>query len=266
MSARQYELVYIIAPDATEQEVTDLHTQVEGIVTRLNGTLEKSEPWGRRKLAYEIGPHKEGIYVLEQFTGGPDVVKELDRRLKVLDRVIRHLVVRDRRGVGDRRTPQERRGRPRARGAVRRAGCRRFPSRAPSPSPRRRPRPTRQPAGGGVVMAENTNSMGPGSGGGSVDRGGGGVARRARRRRPWRGGRQGRRVAACSAGVACASSASRRSTCISYKDVKLLSGFIPERGKIQPRRLSGTCAAHQRKLQTAISRARQLALIPYITD
>ena len=94
MSARQYELVYIIAPDATEQEVNDLHAQVEGIITRLNGTLEKSEPWGRRKLAYEIGPHKEGIYVLEQFSGGPEVVKELDRRLKVVDRVIRHLVVR----------------------------------------------------------------------------------------------------------------------------------------------------------------------------
>jgi small subunit ribosomal protein S18 len=42
--------------------------------------------------------------------------------------------------------------------------------------------------------------------------------------------------------------------------------FIPERGKIQPRRISGTCAAHQRKLQTAIARARQLALIPYVTD
>ena len=94
MSARQYELVYIIAPDASEQEVTDLHTQVEGIVTRLNGTLEKTEQWGRRKLAYEIGPHKDGIYVLEQFSGGSDVVRELDRRLKVLDRVIRHLVVR----------------------------------------------------------------------------------------------------------------------------------------------------------------------------
>lgn len=53
---------------------------------------------------------------------------------------------------------------------------------------------------------------------------------------------------------------------ISYKDVKLLSSFIPERGKIQPRRLSGTCATHQRKLQKAISRARQLALVPYVTD
>src|SRR5690242_17876262 len=53
---------------------------------------------------------------------------------------------------------------------------------------------------------------------------------------------------------------------INYKDVRLLSPFIPERGKIQPRRISGTCAKHQRALQTAISRARQLALIPYVTD
>src|SRR3954452_4884415 len=53
---------------------------------------------------------------------------------------------------------------------------------------------------------------------------------------------------------------------INYKDVRLLSPFIPERGTIQPRPISGTCARHQRALQTAISRARQLALIPYVTD
>ena len=53
---------------------------------------------------------------------------------------------------------------------------------------------------------------------------------------------------------------------INYKDVRLLAPFIPERGKIQPRRISGTCAKHQRALQTAISRARQLALIPYVTE
>ncbi|MEC8951581.1 MAG: 30S ribosomal protein S18 [Acidobacteriota bacterium] len=53
---------------------------------------------------------------------------------------------------------------------------------------------------------------------------------------------------------------------IDYKDARMLLPFIPERGKIQPRRLSGTCATHQRKLQTAIKRARQLALVPYVTD
>ena len=53
---------------------------------------------------------------------------------------------------------------------------------------------------------------------------------------------------------------------INYKDVKLLGPFVPERGKILPRRISGTCATHQRKLQVAIKRARQLALIPYVTE
>jgi len=53
---------------------------------------------------------------------------------------------------------------------------------------------------------------------------------------------------------------------INYKDAKLIGPFVPERGKILPRRISGTCATHQRKLQVAIKRARQLALIPYVAE
>ena len=53
---------------------------------------------------------------------------------------------------------------------------------------------------------------------------------------------------------------------IEYVDIKLLQSFIPERGQILPRRISGTCALHQRKLQTAIKRARSIALLPYATD
>ncbi len=53
---------------------------------------------------------------------------------------------------------------------------------------------------------------------------------------------------------------------INYKDVKLLSSFVPERGKVLPRRISGTCAKHQRGLRVAIVRARQLALLPYAAD
>jgi small subunit ribosomal protein S6 len=91
---RKYELVYVVSPDATEEQVTDLHTQVEGIVQRMGGQLEKTENWGRRKLAYEIGRHKEGTYVLEHIFGSGELLKEIDRRLKVFDTVIRHLVVR----------------------------------------------------------------------------------------------------------------------------------------------------------------------------
>jgi small subunit ribosomal protein S6 len=91
---RKYELVYVVSPDATEEQVGDLHTQVEGIVQRMGGQLEKTENWGRRKLAYEIGRHKEGTYVLEHIFGTGELLKEIDRRLKVFDIVIRHLVVR----------------------------------------------------------------------------------------------------------------------------------------------------------------------------
>ena len=91
---RQYELVYIVSPDASEQAVADLHTQVEQIVQRFNGTLDKTENWGRRKLAYEIGHAREGTYVVETITGSGELMKEIDRRLRVIDQVIRHLIVR----------------------------------------------------------------------------------------------------------------------------------------------------------------------------
>ena len=91
---RKYELVYIVSPDATEAQIADLHSQVEAIAQRLGGQIEKTDNWGRRKLAYEIGPHKEGTYVLELIEGGGDLMKEIDRRLKVTDLIIRHLVVR----------------------------------------------------------------------------------------------------------------------------------------------------------------------------
>ena len=91
---RKYELVYVVSPDATEEQVTDLHKQVDSIVQRMGGTLEKTDNWGRRKLAYEIGRHKEGTYVLEEILGTGDLMKEIDRRLKVSDLIIRHLVVR----------------------------------------------------------------------------------------------------------------------------------------------------------------------------
>jgi small subunit ribosomal protein S6 len=91
---RRYELVYIVSPDASDEQVAELHAQIEAIIQRMGGQLEKSENWGRRKLAYEIGRHKEGTYVLEVINGAGELMKEIDRRLKVIDTVIRHLVVR----------------------------------------------------------------------------------------------------------------------------------------------------------------------------
>ena len=94
LADRQYELVYILPPDTTEQQVTELHGQIEAVVSRMNGAFDRTENWGRKRLAYEIGPNKEGVYVLDVINGTGELMKELDRRLKVMDQVIRHMVVR----------------------------------------------------------------------------------------------------------------------------------------------------------------------------
>jgi small subunit ribosomal protein S6 len=91
---RKYELVYVISPDVSDDQVTELHGQIDAIVQRMGGQIEKTDNWGRRRLAYEIGRHKEGVYVLEVINATGDLIKELDRRLKVNDEVIRHVVVR----------------------------------------------------------------------------------------------------------------------------------------------------------------------------
>ena len=92
--SRKYELVYVISPDVSDDQVNELHSQIEAIVQRMGGQIEKTDNWGRRKLAYEIGRHKEGTYVLEVINGGGDVMKEIDRRFKVTDLIIRHMIVR----------------------------------------------------------------------------------------------------------------------------------------------------------------------------
>ena len=93
-TTRQYELVYVVSPDVTEEGIGDLRKQIEDIVSRFGGEIKESENWGRRKLAYEIGHHKEGTYLLELINGPGDFVKELNRRLLVTGLVIRHLIVR----------------------------------------------------------------------------------------------------------------------------------------------------------------------------
>ena len=72
-----------------------------------------------------------------------------------------------------------------------------------------------------------------------------------------RGGRRRKKVC-----VDCAD----KNAVIDYKDVNKLQRYVSERGKILPRRITGNCAKHQRKLTTAIKRARHIALMPYITD
>ena len=92
--AREYETLFILNPELADEQINEIVERLKGIVSKMGAELLRDELWGRRKLAYEIGHQKEGTYVLEVITGSGDLMKEIDRRLKVIDYVIRHLIVR----------------------------------------------------------------------------------------------------------------------------------------------------------------------------
>jgi small subunit ribosomal protein S6 len=91
---RKYEVMFIVRPDVEEEEVKKLVTQMEGVVAGAGGKIEKTEMMGRRRLAYRIGRHGEGFFVLFLLEGTGDTVKELERRLGVTDTVMKFLAVR----------------------------------------------------------------------------------------------------------------------------------------------------------------------------
>jgi len=91
---RNYEIIFIVRPDGTEEDVEKLISQMEGVVTGTGGKLEKVEKMGRRRLAYRVAKQREGIYVLFRLQGSGDTVKEFERRLKVIDTVIKYMTVR----------------------------------------------------------------------------------------------------------------------------------------------------------------------------
>src|SRR5437867_7555341 len=91
---RKYEVIFIVRPDTTEEDVGKLVAQMEGVVAGAGGKVEKVEKMGRRRLAYRVGRHQEGLYVFFTLEGSGDTVKEFERRLKVSDAVIKFLAVR----------------------------------------------------------------------------------------------------------------------------------------------------------------------------
>ena len=91
---RIYENLFIVKPDATEEEVDHLVDQMSKSVTSSGGAVDKVDKWGKRRLAYRIDKHREGNYVLMQFSAEPSVVHEFERRLRVQDSVIKFLTVR----------------------------------------------------------------------------------------------------------------------------------------------------------------------------
>jgi small subunit ribosomal protein S6 len=91
---RNYEIMFIVNPNATEEEIDKINSQVEGIVTSGGGKVQKIEKMGKRRLAYDIDKFREGHYVLFAIEANGDIVKECERRLRVMDAVIRYITVR----------------------------------------------------------------------------------------------------------------------------------------------------------------------------
>jgi len=90
----QYETVFIADPTYTDEEVDELIKGYEQVVTTAGGKSLKIEKWGKRRLAYSIRHNEEGIYVLMTHECPASLVKELDRRFRMNDRILRHMAVR----------------------------------------------------------------------------------------------------------------------------------------------------------------------------
>ena len=91
---RIYEELFIVKPDAPDEEVDQYVEQLRSQLTTLGATVDKVDKWGKRRLAYKVDKYREGSYVLFQFTAGPETVKEFERRLRVADIVLKFLTVR----------------------------------------------------------------------------------------------------------------------------------------------------------------------------
>lgn len=91
---RIYEELFIVKPDAPEEEADQFVEQLRTQLTSAGATVDKVDKWGKRRLAYRIDKYREGAYVLLQFTAAPDTVKELERRLRVSDLVLKFITVR----------------------------------------------------------------------------------------------------------------------------------------------------------------------------
>ena len=90
-TSEKYEVLYIIKPDLGEEDTKAVVEKFNTLIEQ-NGTIDATEEWGKRKLAYEINYISEGYYVLVKFTSGPEFPAELERILRNTETVMRSLV------------------------------------------------------------------------------------------------------------------------------------------------------------------------------
>lgn len=92
--ANPYELMYLVQPAADDERLTAISERIQGAISSLGGKVDKVVPPVRRRLAYELGRHREGQYGVIEFTLPTDQTRELDRTIRLTEDVLRYLVVR----------------------------------------------------------------------------------------------------------------------------------------------------------------------------
>ena len=91
---KAYELLFFVAPTINDETRAGVMKRIETTIEGANGTIDKVENWGKRKLAYEINGLNDGDYTLIDFHAEPDDIAELDRILRINDAVVRHMIVK----------------------------------------------------------------------------------------------------------------------------------------------------------------------------
>jgi small subunit ribosomal protein S6 len=94
LANRLYEVMFIVAPESTEDDIAKLNDGIRTLIEKDGGTVAEIEGWGRRRLAYPINKKTEGFYVLLEIEGSGQEIAELERRFRVNDAIIRYMTVR----------------------------------------------------------------------------------------------------------------------------------------------------------------------------
>ena len=98
---RRYETIFITHPEVSEEELSELQGKINSILTSFKGETIKLDDWGVRKLTYEIRKNSRGRFFLMDYAAGTDLIRELERNLRLHDRVLRFQTVK----IGDQLTP-----------------------------------------------------------------------------------------------------------------------------------------------------------------
>ena len=91
---RQYETLFIVNPDSSEEDLKAVATKIKGVVTGMNGIVTSYDEQGSKKLAYSVKKQNKGYYVLMDYVGSADIVSEIERNMRLDDRVLKYLTVK----------------------------------------------------------------------------------------------------------------------------------------------------------------------------